>query len=81
MGGDGAPAIKRPHEAVDRTLQRRRVVAPMAGFAERLVDIRFECDNATDELAPLRLRVRHGRPGERQHAGKSTRDSGCQIGE
>ena len=81
MRRNSAPTIERSEQAVDGGLQCRRVVAQMAGFSERLVDYRFERDDAPDELAPLGLRVRQLRPRQCQRAGKSARDVGRQIGE
>ena len=57
------------------------LVAQVAGLPERLVDHRVERDDAADEFASLGLRVRQLRPRQRQHAGKSARDIGRQIGE
>ena len=68
-------------QAVDGGLQCRRVVAHVAGLPERLVDHRVERDDAPDEFASLGLRVRQLRPRQCQHAGKSARDLGRQIGE
>ena len=81
MRRNRAPAVQRGEQAVDGRLQHRRMVAQLAGLADRLVDDRIERDDPADELASLGLRVRQLRPRQRQHAGKSARDLGRQIRE
>ena len=81
MDRNPAPTIERSEQAVDGRLQRRRVVANLAGFAEHLVDDRVELNDASNERTSLGLRVRQLRSRESQHAGKSAHDLGRQIGE
>ena len=80
MCSNAVPTNQRFEEAVHRSLQRRRPVAQVAGLSERLVDHRVELDDASYKFASLGLRVRHLRPRQRQHAGKSAYNIGRQIG-
>ncbi len=81
MCRNAAPTHQRCEQAVHRGLQRRRPVAQVAGLSERLVDHRVELDDAAQKFASLGLRVRQLRPRQCQHAGKSARDIGRQIGQ
>src|SRR5262245_50759097 len=81
MCGNAAPTSKRLEQAADGRLQYRRAIAQLAGFSDHFVDCGVERDGALDELAAQGLRVRHLRPRQRQHAGESTCDLGCQISE
>ena len=81
MRRNSTPPIERSEQAMHGGLQRRRVIAHMAGFPERLVDCRFERDDTADELATLGLRIRQMLIRRCQHARKAARDLGRQIGE
>jgi hypothetical protein len=53
----------------------------VAGFAHRLIDHRVKRDDAADELASFGLRIRRFWLPSCEHAGKSARNLGRQIGE
>ncbi|TPV98307.1 MAG: hypothetical protein USCAAHI_02249 [Beijerinckiaceae bacterium] len=54
------------------------MIADLSRFSFRHVDDRVERDDPPDQLLPSRLRLRHFRPSQGQHAGKPARDFGRQ---
>jgi hypothetical protein len=74
-----APPIQRPEQAVDGCLECPQVEADVAGFSERLVDHRIKRDGASNELAPLGLRIRQLWSRKYEHASKSNHDLGRKI--
>ena len=57
---DAAPSGDRSHQALERRLQHRRMVAKRRGFSDRFVDHGIERDDLSREFAPNRL-LRVGR--------------------
>jgi hypothetical protein len=55
--------------------------ADVAGFSERLINCRFERDDAAKEFNPLGLRLRRLRPRQDQHPGESACGLGHQVRE
>src|SRR5258708_13028979 len=81
MCRDCPPSIQRPEQAVNGCLQCQHMEADVAGFSERLINCRFERDDAAKEFNPLGLRLRRLRPRQDQHSGEAACGLGYQVRE
>src|SRR5216684_2006039 len=77
--GHRAPTGQSGEQASNPRQQFPQAIAQVRGFADRLVDDRVECDDASDEIPPRRSRLLPDRPRER--SGQSCGDLGGKGGE